>query len=159
MNNTVVSPRKNDVVIYRNGEIELDISVDDETVWLTQKQLALLFDVEVHTINYHIKNIFKQQELDQLSTIRKIRIVQKEGKREPIITKPLSKQLKLDINKYNSQYENLKIKTSNTFHDRFLIIDDAELYHIGASLKDLGKRVFAFSKMDERLLEAIRSLK
>ena len=76
-----------------------------------------------------------------------------------IITKPLSKQLKLDISKYNSQYDNLKIKTSNTFHDRFLIIDDAELYHIGASLKDLGKRVFAFSKMDERLLEVIRSLK
>ncbi len=73
-----------------------------------------------------------------------------------IITKPLSKQLKLDINKYNSQYDNLEIKTSNTFHDRFLIMDDKELYHIGASLKDLGKRVFAFSKMDTDLFEAIK---
>ena len=64
-----------------------------------------------------------------------------------IITKAISKQLKLDIDKYNSQYNNLKVKTSNKYHDRFLIIDN-QTYHIGASLKDLGKKWFAFSKMN-----------
>ncbi len=70
-----------------------------------------------------------------------------------IVSKNISKQLKLDIDKYNSQYNNLKIKTSNKFHDRFLLIDDTT-YHIGASLKDLGKKVFAFSKieLDRKLL-------
>ena len=68
-----------------------------------------------------------------------------------IITKNISKQLKLDINKYNSQYNNLKIKTSNQYHDRFLLIDN-QTYHIGASLKDLGKKVFAFSKLDIKIL-------
>jgi hypothetical protein len=69
-----------------------------------------------------------------------------------IITKSISKQLKLDIDKYNSQYNNLTIKTSNKYHDRFLLLDD-EAYHLGASLKDLGKKVFAFSKIDRGLLK------
>jgi len=69
-----------------------------------------------------------------------------------IITKTISKQLKLDIQKYNSQYNNLTIKTSNKYHDRFLLID-SESYHLGASLKDLGKKVFAFSKIDRGLLK------
>jgi prophage antirepressor-like protein len=263
------------IVVYDNGEIELNISLKNETIWLTQKQLCELFGVEVHTINYHIKNIFKQKELDKNTTIRKIRIVQKEGKREvsrdvehynldmiiyvgyrvnsltatkfrqwatsvlknyiqngyainsekltqqrplslendvkdikshiqnntleikqgifydgeifdayafinnllksaknevtiidnytddsvftifskypkikfKIITKSISKQLKLDTKKYNAQYKNLTITTSSKYHDRFIIIDNTT-YHIGASLKDLGKKVFAFSKMD-----------
>jgi len=72
-----------------------------------------------------------------------------------IITKKISKQLKLDIEKYNSQYNNLNIKISNKFHDRFLLIDNKEAYHIGASLKDLGKKVFAFNKIDINLLSNI----
>jgi len=71
-----------DVVMYSNGELELKVSIWDETIWLTQKQLGELFGVEAHTINYHIKIIFKQKELEKNSTIRKIRIVQKEGNRE-----------------------------------------------------------------------------
>ena len=54
---------------------------------------------------------------------------------------------KLDIIKFNQQYPNLKIKYSNIFHDRFIIIDDT-LYHIGASLKDLGKKCFAINKIE-----------
>jgi len=68
-----------------------------------------------------------------------------------IITKQISKQLKLDLQKYNSQYKNLKVLTSNKYHDRFLIIDNAT-YHIGASLKDLGKKVFAFSKITDNII-------
>ncbi len=72
-----------------------------------------------------------------------------------IIIKSISKQLKLDIDRYNSQYNNLEFKTSNKFHDRFLLIDDKEAYHIGASLKDLGKKIFAFNKIDADLLRDI----
>lgn len=72
----------NDTIIYNDGELELSISVNEDTIWLTQKQIAELFVVEIHTVNYHIKNIFKQKELDINPTIRKIRIVQKEGNRE-----------------------------------------------------------------------------
>ena len=71
-----------------------------------------------------------------------------------IITKNISKQFKLDIKKYNSQYNNLEIETSNKFHDRFLIVDN-EAYHLGASLKDLGKKVFAFNKIDINLLKGL----
>ena len=70
------------IIVYNDGELELKVSLNEETIWLTQKQLSELFNVEIHTINYHIKNIYKQKELDKISTIRKIRIVQKEGNRE-----------------------------------------------------------------------------
>ncbi|EEI92382.1 hypothetical protein HMPREF0765_1997 [Sphingobacterium spiritivorum ATCC 33300] len=65
-----------------------------------------------------------------------------------IYTKAISNQLQLDIKRYNSQYLPIEIKVFSDTHDRFLIIDQAELYHIGASLKDLGKKWFAFSRMD-----------
>lgn len=56
---------------------------------------------------------------------------------------------KLDINKFNKQYPTLKIARSNKFHDRFIVIDNKELYHCGASLKDLGKKCFAINKMND----------
>jgi len=64
-----------------------------------------------------------------------------------VYTKQISSQLQLDLTKHNAQYEPVNIYESNNFHDRFLIIDDV-VYHIGASLKDLGKKLFAFSKME-----------
>lgn len=275
------------IVVYSNGELELKMSVDKETIWLTQKQIAELFEKDVRTVNEHIKAIYKDEELFENSTIRNFRIVQKEGKREvsrdvlhynldavlsvgyrvsskkatkfrqwsnrvlkeyinngytinsdkitndrfrelendvdilkqkinnidslvvsnqiiikqgifydgktydayvfvsdllksakkeviiidnyidetvltllskynninfTIITKSISKQLKLDVDKYNSQYSNLKIKNSNKYHDRFLIVDTNKAYHIGASLKDLGKKVFAFSEINIDLI-------
>ena len=60
-----------------------------------------------------------------------------------------SKLTKTDINKFNSEYPTLKIKYTNIFHDRFIIIDDKELYHLGASLKDLGKKVFGINKIED----------
>mgnify|MGYP003608300332 FL=1 len=65
-----------------------------------------------------------------------------------IYTKNISNQLRLDVQRYNSQYPLIEIEAFSDAHDRFLIIDDTELYHIGASLKDLGKKWFAFSRMD-----------
>ena len=65
-----------------------------------------------------------------------------------ILTKSISNQLRLDLQRYNSQYPAIDIEIFSDAHDRFLIIDNTELYHIGASLKDLGKKWFAFSRMD-----------
>ena len=65
-----------------------------------------------------------------------------------IYTKNITKQLQLDIKKYNAQYPHIILKKFDSSHDRFIILDSKEVYHIGASLKDLGKKWFAFSKMD-----------
>ncbi|WP_146951631.1 ORF6N domain-containing protein, partial [Aliarcobacter vitoriensis] len=64
-----------------------------------------------------------------------------------IYTNNISKQLNLDFEKYKKQYKNIELITFKDSHDRFLILDKKEIYHLGASLKDLGKKWFAFSKM------------
>ncbi len=64
-----------------------------------------------------------------------------------ICTQRLSRQLQLDMAKYGAQYPPIELRVCKNIHDRFLIIDNAEVYHIGASLKDLGKKMFAFSKL------------
>ena len=76
-----------------------------------------------------------------------------------IYTKTISKQLQLDLKKHNEQYPNIEIKKFNASHDIFLIIDEKEIYHIGASLKDLGKKWFGFSKMDSESFEMMRRLR
>jgi hypothetical protein len=212
----------NNLIKYNDGEIEVSISIKEDTIWLSQKQISELFDKDIRTINEHIKAIYKENELCEESTIRKFRIVQKEGNREvsrdishynlqikqgifydgqifdayifvhdllksakkevilidnyidesvltifskypkisfTIVTKAISKKLKLDIEKYNAQHKSIQLKTSNSYHDRFLIIDDNEVYHLGASLKDLAKKVFAFNKMDVNSLELLGKLK
>ncbi len=73
----------------------------------------------------------------------------KQGVTVNIYTKTINKQLLTDVEKHNLQYDAITIKELKTAHDRFLIIDNAHLYHIGASLKDLGNKWFAFSKMDD----------
>lgn len=83
--------------------------------------------------NYISKNL-----LDVLSNI---------DKKVTIYTKNIDNNL---INKYNSQYSNVTVKINNSFHDRFIIIDNSILYHSGASFKDLGKKCFAISKMDDK---------
>lgn len=260
-----------EVVIYNpEGTIKLEVRLENETVWLTQSQLGLLFDVDRTVIVRHIGNIYKTKELDATSTCAKIAQVQNEGGRmvervqkyynldvilsvgyrvnsrnatsfrrwsssvlknylirgyainprleqlerrvtateekidffvktslppvegiffngqifdayvfvsdliksakkeitlidnyvdETVLTmldkrntgvnatiymQHISKQLQLDLCKHNAQYTPVNIKEFNKAHDRFLIIDN-QVYHIGASMKDLGKKWFAFS--------------
>ena len=263
------------IEIYSDGELELKVSINEDTIWLTQKQIAEVFDVNVPAISKHIKNIYKDNELEEFGTISVLEIVQNEGNREvlrslehynldiilavgyrtnsskaikfrrwaskvlksyindgyvinthkiteqrlsslendmsfiksqiknntleikqgiffngqifdayifvndliksakdeiilfdnyidetvltllsknpniniTLYTQNISKQLNLDIQKYNSQFINLTVNQLKNFHDRCLIIDDA-VYHIGASMKDLGNKVFAFSKLE-----------
>lgn len=270
------------VVIYNEGELELKVSVKEETIWLTQKQLGDIFDKDQSVISRHINNIFKDNEVNEKSNMQKMHIansdkpvkfysldivlavgyrtnsakaikfrqwatsilknyiqngyainsekitnerfvsLEKEVStlkekvhtisnnledkssiptqgifyngqifdahrfvsdliREAkdiiklvdnyiddttlnlfsknqnidviIYTQTIPKSLKTDLEKYNTQYKKIDIKINKNFHDRFLIIDDKELYHIGASLKDLGKKVFGFSKMDMELFD------
>ena len=271
------------IVVYNDGELELKVSVNEETIWLTQKQIAEIFEVNIPAISKHIKNIYKDNELNQFSTVSILEIVQNEGNREvlrniehynldiilavgyrtnsvkaikfrqwatkilknyiqngyvinsdkitnerfvnlendvntlksqmnevkslvknnkletnqgiffdgqvydaysfvsdliktakdeiilidnyiddsiltmfskipnikvSIFTNSISKQLKLDFEKYSKQYDNISLNTFKDSHDRFLILDKKEVYHIGASLKDLSKKWFAFSKID-----------
>ncbi len=65
-----------------------------------------------------------------------------------IYTQKISKQFRLDIEKHNAQYEKIEVREFSKSHDRFLIVDNRDVYHIGASLKDLGRKWFAFSKME-----------
>ena len=279
----------NDIVIYKDGSVALDVTVEHETVWLSQKQMSELFAKSVKTINEHIGNIYAEHELDKYATVRKFRIVQTEGNREvereidyysldvtisvgyrvkskqgtqfriwatsilkqhllkgytldqkrldvleekqlltdkklrtvmqaiedkslkpkqgifyegevfdayvfvadlvrsakesivlidnyvdesvltlfsknptievTIYTKSISKQLKLDLKKYNAQHNPITIKTFKESHDRFLILDGKEVYHFGASLKDLGKKWFAFSRFELEVLGMLGRLK
>lgn len=97
-----------------------------------------------------IDNYIDESTLTQLAK-------KKEGVSVQILTKTPGKQLMLDIQKANEQYGNFTLKTFTQSHDRFLIIDNNEIYHLGASLKDLGKRWFAFSKMDKGSVSSILS--
>ena len=75
-----------------------------------------------------------------------------------IYTQNISKQLKLDFEKYSKQYKNIELQEFKSSHDRFLIIDKKETYHLGASLKDLGKKWFAFSKFEIENLKILEKL-
>ncbi len=76
-----------------------------------------------------------------------------------IFTKEISKQLLLDLSKYNSQYPHIELKEFKHSHDRFLIIDNKVVYHMGASLKDLGKKWFGFSKFDKEAVKLLEKLR
>lgn len=75
-----------------------------------------------------------------------------------IYTSKISKEMKLDIEKFNAQYEPVEVKIFSKSHDRFLIIDNETVYHIGASLKDLAKKWFAFSKIELDATEMINKV-
>ena len=283
----IVQPSSDSIVVYQSsdGVVQLDVQLADETVWLTQKQMAWLFDTKPQNITIHIGNIYKEEELEQDATCKDFLQVQTEGGRTvrrmakfynldviisvgyrvksrrgtqfrqwanrilkeyllkgysvnnrlerleqrvskteekidffvrtalppvegvfyngqifdayvfatdliksakksitlidnyidesvlmmlakrdknvkaSILTGSVSKTLQLDIDKHNSQYPPITVATIKNNHDRFLIIDK-EVYHIGASLKDLGKKLFAFSKLEmpaETILNNTRS--
>ncbi|WP_144603853.1 ORF6N domain-containing protein [Algoriphagus algorifonticola] len=76
-----------------------------------------------------------------------------------IYTKEINRNFKLDIEKHNSQYPKIFIKEFNKSHDRFLIVDNSDLYHFGASLKDLGKKWFAFSQMNDFVEILLKEIK
>jgi hypothetical protein len=78
-----LQPIESQFLMYTSpkGAVKIEVVFQDENIWLSQKKMGELFNVESHTITYHLKEIFKSQELDENSTARKIRVVQKEGER------------------------------------------------------------------------------
>jgi hypothetical protein len=77
-----LQPQFSDIIFYTSpeGNVSIEVIFNDETFWLSQKRMSELFGVEVHTINYHLKEIFKSGELQEVSVIRKIRITAEDGK-------------------------------------------------------------------------------
>ena len=285
---------KSNIIVYNDGELELKVSLENETVWLNRNQIAELFGRDVKTIGKHITNVFNDGELEQILTVANFATVQNEGGREilrdieyynldviisigyrvksqkgvrfrqwatsvlknyiqngfvinsdkitndrfvslenevkflkskvenisnslenktlkakqgifydgeifdayvfvndllklatteiilidnyidetvftlfskypnieiKIFTQNISKQLKLDFEKYQKQYKNIELFEFKNSHDRFLIIDKKDIYHLGASLKDLGKKWFAFSKFEMNTFEVLDKLK
>ncbi|XPV67442.1 MAG: RhuM family protein [Halarcobacter sp.] len=267
-----------DIVVYKNGEIELKISANKDTIWASINDIAKVFDIDRSVVSKHIKNIFKDNELDEkvvcanfahttkhgslsnktqtrdikyynldivlavgyrtssnkaihfrkwatsvlkeyikngyainthkiteqrltilehdLANIKshiknntieikhgiffngqifdahillsdliksaKVSIIlidnyidesilslfsKNKNVKFIIYTQNISKRLQLDIEKYNKQYNNLEVKITKRFHDRFLICDET-IYHFGASFKDLGNKIFAVNKMN-----------
>jgi len=277
---------KDEIILYRPNELaeHIEVRFEDETVWLSQQQMATLFNQTKQNISLHINNCFKEGELDRNSTIKDSLTVQKEGDRTvkrkieyfnldviisvgyrvkskqgtqfriwanrvlkdyllkgyalnnrmnrientidslvdkvnlidlqinthliptqgvffdgqvfdayelaskiirsakksivlidnyvdetvlihlskkhkdttvTLLTKTISKQLQLDVKKANEQYPTIVVKPFAKSHDRFLIIDETDIYHLGASLKDLGRKWFAFSKIEPSSVENI----
>ena len=92
-------------------------------------------------------------------TVLKLFLKRKERVVITIFTRQATPQLALEADKFNRQYGSLILRQLTTCHDRFLIIDGKVLYHIGASLKDLGKRWFAFSRIDTLAPAVLQRLK
>ncbi|MBR5434627.1 MAG: virulence RhuM family protein [Bacteroidales bacterium] len=269
------APNNGEVILYNPDDtIRLGVRMNDETVWLTQAQMAELFDKSVSVISRHIKNIFAEEELDEKSNLHFLQIANSDkpvkyfsldviisvgyrvkskkgtqfrqwankvlkeyllkgysvnqrierleqrmsqteskiaffvktslppvegmffdgqifdayekmcqliksanrrivlidnyvdettlkilskradGVTATIYTYSIGEQLQLDIDRHNSQYPPIAVKRLKKSHDRFLILDD-DLYSVGASLKDMGKRWFAILKMQETKVEEI----
>ena len=205
--------QQGEIILYQPDEsVRMEVRIEDETVWLTQAQIAELFETKRQAITKHLKNIFQSGELNENSVCSILELTASDGKSyktktynldaippvegiffdgqifdayafatnliksaknslilidnyidestllmlskrttgvdATIYTQRITPQLQLDLTRHNNQYPPINIRTYRQAHDRFLIIDQSDVYHIGASLKDLGKKLFAFSKMD-----------
>lgn len=139
-----------------DGQVNVEVYIQDETVWLTQKRMAELFSVDVRTISEHLRNIFKSNELDEAATIRKIRTVQKEGSRD---VSRLLDFYSLDgiiavgyrVNSYQAtRFRVWATKVLKEYIIKGFVLDDERLKQ--------GKTVFGKDYFEE-LLERIREIR
>ena len=165
---------QNNIIDFRVDKLELkqleaDKKFEQLFKALENKELkpdkGIFFDGEIYDAYSFISEIIRKAEKSIIlidnyidDTVLTLLSKRKDGVNIKIYTKTISKQLQLDIVKFNSQFDNLDVKLLNDSHDRFLIIDEIELYHIGASLKDLGKKWFAFSKMHSECWKILSKL-
>jgi hypothetical protein len=171
MRNEIVSNAEmfNRLLILENKLVETDKTVNkilqsfDENPLLPAKGIFFegqLFDAYVFTIDL-IKSAKKSIILidNYVDETTLLMLSKRDENCQAIIySHKINAQLQLDIAKYNEQYPSVDIKPLKLSHDRFLIIDHKELYHFGASIKDLGKKWFAFSKINEFLPELVSKL-
>jgi hypothetical protein len=145
------------ILLYQTADANINVEVTyvDENFWLTQKAMALLFGVESHTITYHLKEIFKTEEVIEMSTTRKIRVVQKEGKREvsrEIDFYNLDSIIAVGYRVNSKQATQFRIWATNTLKEFIIkgfVLND-EMLKNG---KPFGKDYF------EELLERIREIR
>ena len=203
---------KGEIIMYQpNEEVRLEVRLENETVWLTQAQMAELFQRERTVITKHINNVFKEKELEEKSNVHFLHIAnsdkpvkyysldviisvgyrvksqrgtqfrqwanklvlidnyvdesvltlftkRQDGVKALIYTQRITLQFRLDLERHNAQYPPVEVKEIRNMHDRFLILDQTEVYHVGASLKDLGKKLFAFSRLHIPAEEILRGI-
>ena len=130
-----------------------------------QPRQGIFFDGQIFDAHQFVSNLIRTARksiivIDNYIDDGVLTVLSKANKKVKIIilTKTISKQLALDVKKYNEQYPTITIKEFSNSHDRFLIIDGKTLYHFGASLKDLGKKWFAFSKFDKEAFKLMEKL-
>ncbi len=130
-----------------------------------QPDKGIFFDGQIFDAYIFLSDLIKSAEREIIlidNYVNEVTLSLLDKRREKvtvaIFTNKISDSLKLDIEKHNSQYPTIDVRTLKDCHDRFLIIDKKELYHIGASLKDLGKKWFAFSRMDSLMNEILKRL-
>ena len=130
---------KDEIVLYQPNEtVQMEVRLHNETVWLNRNQMAMLFGRDVKTIGKHINNALKEE---LYPTVAKNATVQSEI--NLVVAKNATTEIESATEMSN---EHSVVAKFTTTADRFMIIDE-DVYHIGASLKDLGKKWFAFSKM------------
>ena len=161
----VASDTKGEIVLYQPDDtIRLEVRLEGETVWLTQQQMAELFGRDRSVIGKHISNCFRQGELNAEEVCANFAHTTIHGAIEGKVQVHdvtyynldviisvgyrVKSQLGTKFRRHNAQYAPITVYSFNRAHDRFLLIDE-EVYHIGASLKDLGKKWFAFTKMND----------
>jgi hypothetical protein len=126
---------------------------------------GIFFDGQIFDAYNFISNLFKSAKksvtiIDNYidnSVLLHLTEVEKNVKVK-ILTRSISEKLKQDIKKFENQYFSITFKVVKNYHDRFIIIDEKEVYHIGASLKELGKKIFAFSKMDKTAFNLLNKI-
>lgn len=123
---------------------------------------GIFFDSQIFDAYAFVSSVIKKAKkeiilIDNYIDESTLTHLSKKGNQVSVIfyTKNISKQLALDIKKANEQYGNFDMQHFDKSHDRFLIIDNTTVYHLGASLKDLGKKWFAFTKMEAESVESI----
>lgn len=150
-------------------QIETDQKLEKVFKALESKQVlpdkGIFFDGQVFDAYTFIADIIRQAKASIIlidnyidDTVFTLFTKRKKGVAVTFYTRKFTKQLKLDAEKHNAQYPPVQLKELKVAHDRFLIIDKTDLYHIGASLKDLGKKWFAFSKMDIETVDVLKKL-
>ena len=135
-----------EIILYQPDEaIKLEVRLENETVWLSIEEMSNLFGRDISVIEKHIRNIFKEEELVKDSVWAKFAYTASDGKTYQVDYYNLDVIISVGYRVKSKRGTQFRDRNS---HDRFLIVDDKEVYHIGASMKDLGKKMFAFSLLD-----------
>jgi hypothetical protein len=133
-----------------------------ESQELRPKQ-GIFFDGQIFDAYKFVSDLFRRAQKSILiidnyvdDSVLTILSKRKSGVKASLYTKKISAKLNLDVKKFNEQYEAVEVLEFDNSHDRFIVIDEKIIYHFGASLKDLGKKWFGFSKMEIEAVEMLR---